>query len=58
MGKEEPEAENRLGENIENSIGNDLGVNAGNSRSIGDTPDANRSLAFIIVVLSTTTYTG
>lgn len=37
---EEPGAEDWLGENIEDSIGNDLLVNSGNARAICNTPDA------------------
>lgn len=40
MSEEKPEAKDRLGENIENSISDDLSVHIGNASSIGDTPDA------------------
>lgn len=39
MSEQEPEAEDRLGKNVKDSIGNDFGVDGGNSRSIGYTPD-------------------
>jgi hypothetical protein len=40
MGEEQPEAKNWLGENIENSVGNDLGIEANDTGTIGNTPDA------------------
>ena len=40
MGEEEPEAEDGLGENVKNGIGNDLGVDINLARAVGDTPDA------------------
>ena len=39
MGEEEPESENRLGKNIEDSVSDDLRVNVGDARSVSDTPD-------------------
>ena len=41
VGEQKPEAEDRLGENIEDSIGDNFSVNACNAGAIGDTPDAN-----------------
>ncbi len=40
MGEEKPESENGLGENIEDSISDNLGVNVNVAGSISDTPDA------------------
>lgn len=40
MSEKEPKSEDRLGENIEHSIGDDLSVNINVTRSIGNTPDA------------------
>ena len=40
MGEQQPKAKDRLGEDIEDSVGNDLAVNANGSGSISDTPDA------------------
>ena len=40
MGEEEPESENGLGKNVEDSVSNDLGVNADVARSISNTPNA------------------
>ena len=39
MGEEEPESENGLGKDIEDSVCNDLGVNIGEARSISNTPN-------------------
>lgn len=40
VGEEEPDAEDGLGEDIENSVGNDLGIDRGLARAVGDTPNA------------------
>lgn len=40
MSEQEPEAEDGLGKNVEDSVGNNFGVDGGNSRSISYTPDA------------------
>ena len=40
MGEEEPEAEDWLGEDIKDSIGDDFGIEADNAATISDTPDA------------------
>lgn len=42
MGEEEPESENGLGKDVEDSVGDDLRVNVDVARSISDTPDAAR----------------
>jgi len=39
VGEEEPEAEDWLSENIENSVSHDLLVDAEDARSVGYTPD-------------------
>ena len=39
MSEQEPESEDRLGENIEDSVRDDLGVNVNVAGSISDTPD-------------------
>ena len=43
MGEEEPEAKDRLGEDIKDSVSNDFSINAGDARSIGNTPDASET---------------
>ena len=40
MGEQEPEAEDGLGQDVKNGIGDNLRVNIRNARAIGDTPDA------------------
>ena len=40
MSEEEPEAKDGLGEDIENSVGNDLTINTNFAGSVGNTPDA------------------
>lgn len=40
MSEKEPESENGLGKDIEDSVGDDLGVNVDVAGSISDTPDA------------------
>jgi hypothetical protein len=47
VGNEQPEAEDRLGEDIENGVKDDLGVDADLAGTIGDTPDTDISLATI-----------
>jgi hypothetical protein len=39
VSKEEPKTEDGLGKDIKNSVGNDLSVNAGLARAVGNTPD-------------------
>jgi len=48
VAKEEPHTEDGLGENIEDSVGNDLSVNAGLARAIGDTPNTETLLAVVV----------
>lgn len=43
MGEEEPEAEDGLGEDIENGVGNDLSININLAGAVGNTPDAVKS---------------
>lgn len=45
VGEEEPQAEDWLGENVKDGVGDDLGVNAGNAGTVGYTPDAESALA-------------
>lgn len=40
VAEEEPETENGLGEDIKNSVGDDLSVNAGLAGTVSNTPDA------------------
>lgn len=40
MGEEEPETEDGLGEDVKNSVGNDLGVEANKAATVSNTPDA------------------
>jgi hypothetical protein len=40
VGEEEPEAEDWLGQDIENGIGDDLRVKTNNAATIGNAPDA------------------
>lgn len=40
MGEEEPSTEDWLGKNIQDSVGDDLLVNAHVARAVGDTPNA------------------
>ena len=40
MGEEEPEAKDWLGEDIKDGVGNDLGINASDAATIGNTPNA------------------
>jgi len=40
VGEEQPEAEDWLGKNIENSIGDNFGIEAKDTGTISDTPDA------------------
>jgi len=47
VAKEEPKTENRLSEDIENSVGDDLGVNAGLAGAVGDTPDTVKVLVIV-----------
>lgn len=39
VGDQEPETEDGLGENVKNSVGNDLSINGELARAIGDTPN-------------------
>lgn len=45
MSKEKPEAEDGLGEDIENGIGDDLRINTDDTSTISNTPDAANMLA-------------
>ena len=45
MSKEKPEAEDGLGEDIENGIGDDLRINTDDTSTISNTPDAAKMLA-------------
>jgi len=40
MGVDEPGAEDRLGQDIKNGIGDDLSIDRGDSGTVSDTPDA------------------
>ena len=40
MGEEEPEAEDRLGKDVKDSIGNDLGIETDETGAISNAPDA------------------
>ena len=40
MGKEEPEAKDWLGEDVEDGVGHNLGVDVDVAGSVSDTPDA------------------
>ena len=40
MGEEKPEAEDRLGKNVEYSVGDNLGIDVDVSGAISNTPDA------------------
>lgn len=39
MSEQEPEAEDRLGENVEDGVGDDLAIDADVAGPIGDAPD-------------------
>jgi hypothetical protein len=39
VGDEEPDTKNRLGEDVENSVRDDLGVDRHPTGAVGDTPD-------------------
>ena len=39
MSKEKPEAKDRLGEDIENSVGNNFAIDIDDTSSISNTPD-------------------
>lgn len=41
VGEEQPEAEDGLGEDVKNGVGENLAVDADVARTIGDTPDTN-----------------
>ena len=43
MGEEEPEAEDGLGKNVENSIGDNLSVDVNVAGSVSNTPDTGKS---------------
>jgi hypothetical protein len=43
VGEEKPEAEDWLGEDIEDSIGDDLSIETDHASTVGNTPDAERS---------------
>ena len=40
VGEEEPETEDGLGEDVKNSVGNDLSVEANKAATVSNTPDA------------------
>jgi hypothetical protein len=40
VGEEQPETEDWLGKNVENSVGDNFGIEANNAGTIGNTPDA------------------
>lgn len=40
VGEKEPEAEDDLGEDVEDGVGDDFSVDRGDARAVGDTPDA------------------
>lgn len=40
MGKEKPETKDRFGENVQNGISDDLGIETDIARAISNTPDA------------------
>lgn len=40
MGEEEPETEDGLGKDVEDSVGDDFAVDVDVAGSVGDTPDA------------------
>lgn len=46
MRDQEPEAKDGLGENVEDSIGYDLAIDAKVTATLGDTPDAAERLDF------------
>ena len=45
MSEEQPEAEDRLGKNVKDSIGNNFGVEPDETTTVGDAPDAAQVLA-------------
>lgn len=47
MGEEKPEAEDWLGEDVEDSIGDDLSIETDQASTVGNTPDAERTLAAV-----------
>lgn len=40
MSEQKPETKHWLGENVEDSIADNLGINTNGTGSVGDTPDA------------------
>jgi hypothetical protein len=42
VGNEEPDAEDGLGEDVKNSVGDNLRVNRDLARSVGNTPDTTK----------------
>lgn len=48
MSEQKPEAEDGLGENIENGVGNDLGVHIDLAGAVGDTPDTKLAISKLI----------
>ena len=44
VGEEQPSTEDRLGEQVEDGVGNDLLVNSHLAGAIGNTPDTRRTL--------------
>lgn len=57
VGEEEPQAEDWLGEDVEDGVGNDLGINAGNAGAVGNTPDTFVALAQALCFENTKTLT-
>ena len=39
VGEEEPEAEDWLGEDVKNGVGNNLGINVGDAGTVSNAPD-------------------
>lgn len=44
VSKQQPGTEDWLGQNVQNGIGNDLGINTGFAGSVGNTPDTIKTL--------------
>jgi len=44
VSEEEPQAEDGLGEDIEDGVANDLSIDAGDASTVGNTPDAVKSI--------------
>lgn len=48
MAEKKPETEDGLGQDVENSVGNDLSINGGLARTVGKTPDTIKMLVSVI----------